>query len=56
MSDRELPLEPMFLTAEARAVLASLSAEEVAVLEAVRERIEAVAGDVEAHVMGASFW
>lgn len=56
MSERDLPLEPMFLSAEGRAVLASLSEEELAVLRAVRRRIEEAAGDLEAHVMGASFW
>ncbi|MEV1169934.1 aroma-sacti cluster domain-containing protein [Nonomuraea sp. NPDC049784] len=56
MSDQELPLDSIFLTAEGRAVLESLSEEEIAVLKAVQRRIDEAAGDVEAHLMGASFW
>jgi hypothetical protein len=60
MSDSESadlpPLEPIFATAAERAVFASLTDEEVAVLVAVRKRLNEVAGDVEAHLMGATFW
>jgi hypothetical protein len=48
--------ESIFATPEERAVFASLSDEEITVLVAVRKRITEVAGDVEVHLMGATFW
>lgn len=52
----EEPLASIFATEAERAVFESLSEEEVAVLVAVRRRLREVAGDVEAHLMGVSFW
>jgi hypothetical protein len=52
---RELPFEPMFVSEAQRAVFDSLSDDVVAVLVAVQQRLQEVT-DVEAHLMGATFW
>ena len=52
---RELPFEPMFASEAQRAVFDSLSEDEIAVLVAVQRRLQETT-DVEAHLMGATFW
>lgn len=52
---RALPFEPMFVSPAQRAVLDSLSDDEIAVLQAVQQRLQELT-DVESHLMGATFW
>lgn len=48
--------EPFFASEAERAVFASLTEEETAVLAKVQKRLQEAAGDVEAHLLGATFW
>jgi hypothetical protein len=52
----ETPFDWLVATEEQRAVIESLSQEELALLNSIKQRLEAVSPDVHAHVLGAAIW